>query len=67
MSRNDKFYRKSCGICFIEISNANEVEAKLLRGILDNEAKKINPDIEINFHDARFLYNEPKKLHQEID
>lgn len=66
MSKIDKYYAKSCGICFIEISNASEVEAKILRGILSNEANKINPDIKIEFHDARFLYNEPKEVYQEV-
>lgn len=66
MSKSAIDYAKSCGICFIEISNASEVEAKILRGILSNEANKINPDIKIEFHDARFLYNEPKEVYQEI-
>lgn len=67
MSKNAIDYGKSHGICFIEINKASDTEAKILRGILRNEAKKLNPEIEIEFHDARLYYNEPKKLHQEID
>lgn len=67
MSKNAIDYGKSFGICFIEIKNANNTEAKILRGILKNEAQKINPQIEIDFQDSRLYYNEPKYPYQEIE
>lgn len=67
MSKNATDYGKSHGICFIEINNANDIEAKILRGILKNEAQKLNPKIQIEFHDSRLYYNEPKKLHETVD
>ena len=67
MSKNATDYGKSHGICFIEINNATDIEAKILRGIIKNEAAKLNPKIQIEVHDSRLYYNEPKKLYQEID
>lgn len=67
MSKNATDYGKSFGICFIEIHNATDTEAKILRGILKNEASKLNPKIKIDADDSRLYYNEPKRLYQEID
>ncbi len=67
MSKDRTIYQRCYGSCFINITNASETEAKILRSIIQNEAGKINPDIQVDLHDARVYYNEPKNIHETVD
>lgn len=65
--KNRTFFEKSFGVCYIEVKNANNMEARHIAEAMTKTAKHLNPNIQIEFHDSRLYYNEPKKIYQEID
>ncbi|BFP39513.1 hypothetical protein FGF1_03580 [Flavobacteriaceae bacterium GF1] len=50
MAKNATIYRPSFNVHGLVIENATENEAKILRMILTNEARKLNPKIDIEVY-----------------